>query len=218
MSFPQWLLMIVCAYGMGFVAAIPVGATQLEVARRALHGYVSAAVMISLGSITSDLVYGLIAFFALSPFLQDPTVVSVFWLTGGVISAVLGIWIIRSGGEQKSSDVKNIKALNNLRVSYVTGFSLACTNPMMIAWWLLGSQALRDFHVVQRYDVFSTSAFLIAGIAGIFSYQFVLARSIAKARKSFSERTIAKITVVFGYILIGLAALLLVRAGMQLLK
>ena len=218
MSFTHWPLMIVCAYGMGFAAAIPVGATQLEVARRALHGYMPAAVMISLGSITSDLGYGVIAFFALAPFLQDPTVVSVFWLTGGVISAVLGVWIIRSGGSQKSSDEKNIKALNNLRMSYFTGFSLACTNPMMIAWWLLGSQALRDFHVVERYDVYATAVFLFAGIAGIFSYQFVLARTIARARKSFSDRTVAKITVVFGYILIGLAAVLLIRAGMQLLK
>jgi LysE type translocator. len=54
---------------MGFVAAVPVGATQLEIARRSLNGYFSSALMIMVGSVISDVMYGIIALFGIAPFL-----------------------------------------------------------------------------------------------------------------------------------------------------
>ncbi len=80
---------------MGFVAAVPVGATQLEIARRSINGYLSSALVVVAGALLSDVMYGTIALFGIASFLQDPKVVAVFEAVSAVVCAALGIWAIR---------------------------------------------------------------------------------------------------------------------------
>ena len=62
---------LIAIYIMGFFTAIPIGATQIEIAKRALAGHVKAALMVVLGSTISDVMYGFIAFFGIAPFLKE---------------------------------------------------------------------------------------------------------------------------------------------------
>ena len=52
------VLAVMAVYAMGFATAIPVGPTQLEIAKRSLNGYLSSALMIIVGQLISDLFYG----------------------------------------------------------------------------------------------------------------------------------------------------------------
>ena len=66
------LYLFLLAVGLGFVTAIPIGGSQIEAAKRAIHGHLRAAWMVVLGSVSSDIMYGAIALFGVAPFLDVP--------------------------------------------------------------------------------------------------------------------------------------------------
>jgi threonine/homoserine/homoserine lactone efflux protein len=196
------LQFIVCTYALGFVAAIPVGATQLEIARRSIKGFLFSAMMIMVGSVLSDLMYGVIAFWGVFPFLRDPKVAAGFWLLGGIIMLVLGLMAIRDGRSPHGVERYSDNALQSKRIAFVTGFSLALTNPFMIAYWLIGAQFLLHLGVVGQYRTSDIIFYLSAGTAGIGSYLAVLSLGVYKVKRFFSEYGIRKITIGLGITLI----------------
>lgn len=205
-------------YAMGFATAIPVGPTQLEIAKRSLNGYLSSALMIIVGQLISDLLYGIIALFGIAPFLQHPKVVAIFWLLNAIILLVLAIWTIR----QNNSSLENLERskirLKKHNVAFLVGFSLAITNPLMIVWWLLGARILIDVGLVAKYTPVENVIFLSVGALGLGSYLALLAFVVLKAKGFFSEHTITRITVTFSVLLLGLAAYIGARSAFVLMS
>jgi threonine/homoserine/homoserine lactone efflux protein len=183
---------------MGFVAAIPVGATQLEIARRSIKGFLSSALMIMVGSVLSDLMYGVIAFWGVLPFLQNPKVIAGFWLLGGIIMIVLGVWAIRDSWPHRAAERYSDRPLQLKGVAFVTGFSLALTNPFMIAYWLIGAHLLKNFGFIEKYGTSDIILFLSAGAFGIGSYLAVLSLGVYKSKRFFSDQGMRRITVGLG--------------------
>lgn len=215
-------LFLIYVYFMGFVAAIPVGASQFEVARRSLAGLLPPAILVVVGSVSSDLIYGAIALYGLAPFLQKPEVEAVFWLVNAGLILFFAIGAIR---ESKTSNPPKISMvpneelavqpktrLGNKRVSYVTGFSLAFTNPMMIAWWLLAARFLKDLGVAVNLTPTMRIFFLVAGCLGIGSYLSLFAIVIFRRHKSFTTKHLRKITLGFGYVMILFAVYFVIRS------
>jgi threonine/homoserine/homoserine lactone efflux protein len=210
------LLFAICVYGVGFVAAIPIGATQLEIARRSINGYLSSALTLVAGSVLSDTMYGIIAFWGIAPFLQEPKVVAIFWIVGMVITLVIGIWIIRQARSQQVLDSSANQSLKKRNVAFMTGFSLAVTNPLMVAWWLMGAQFFKSVGLIGNLTTFETALYLFAGALGIASYLSVLAIGVHKVKHFFSEHVIRRITIGFGVSLLVIAAYFLVRTVIAL--
>jgi threonine/homoserine/homoserine lactone efflux protein len=206
------LQIIVCTYSMGFLAAIPVGATQLEIARRSIKGFLSSALMIMVGSVLSDLMYGVIAFWGVLPFLQNPKVIAAFWLLGGIIMIVLGVWAIRDSRPHQAARRYADRPLQLKGVAFVTGFSLALTNPFMIAYWLIGAHLLKNFGLIQKYGTSDIILFLSVGALGLGSYLAVLSLSVYKAKRFFSNRSIRRITVALGITLLVASTYFIVHA------
>jgi threonine/homoserine/homoserine lactone efflux protein len=212
------MLFLLCVYIMGFVAAIPIGATQLEIARRSMNGYLSSALMVMVGSVLSDVMYGAIAFFGITSFLQEPGVVAIFWMVGASLLVVLGVWVIRESKRSVNSNSPSGKILRHHKTAFLTGFSLAVTNPFMIMWWLLGARLMNDIGIIQRYNTFDFLLFLMSGGLGIASYLSLLALVIYRVKKFFSERNIRRITMAFGIVLLGLAAYFILQSALGLMK
>ncbi len=206
------------AYTMGFVAAIPVGATQLEIARRSLNGYLSSALMIIVGQIISDVMYGIIALFGIAPFLQHPKVVAIFWLLNAIILVVLAIWAIRQHNFSSKNLEQDRIRLKKHNIAFFVGFSLAITNPLMIVWWLLGARILIDVGLVAKYTTVENVLFLAVGALGLGSYLALLAFIVLKAKGFLSEHTIKRITLTFSVLLLGLAAYIGVRSAFVLMS
>jgi threonine/homoserine/homoserine lactone efflux protein len=203
---------ILISYFMGFIAAIPVGATQLEIARRSLNGFPSSAAMLVAGSVISDAMYGIIALFGIAPFLQSAFVTMVFGFVNAGILMIIGIWALI---ESKKNINENEKARNILKkknISFITGFSLAVTNPIMIYWWLLGHRFISDFNPVEWGRNPSIIIFLAAGSLGIGSYLLLLTFGVYRVKKFFAVHTIKKITAYFGISLFLLAAYFIFKA------
>jgi len=181
---------------MGFVAAIPVGASQIEIAKRSLQGYLFSSLMLVAGSVLSDTMYGFVAFFGIAPFLKETLVIAFFRMINAAILIVLGIYAIISGKKYhfKSKSEKNI--LKKANISFLLGFTLALTNPMMMLWWLIGSQFVISIGLNTDFSyLLNILLFIFSGAAGIGSYLITLSVGIYKTKKFFSDNYIQRIII-----------------------
>jgi len=198
------ILFCLVVYTMGFLTAIPVGATQIEIAKRSLNGHLFAAGMVVVGSVASDVMYGSIAFFGIAPFLKDKTVVSIFWLVGAIVLLALAtITIRKDSGRQMQS--LNDKLLISNRFSLFVGFSLAVINPMMIFWWLMGERIVKDLGLITHFTITTKLVFLLLGGLGLGSYLAMLSIVLYRAKKMLSGKAMQKINSSFGFVLILMA-------------
>lgn len=188
-------------YIMGFFTAIPIGATQIEIAKRSLNGHLGAAFLVVLGSVASDVMYGAIAFFGVAPFLKNQLVIAIFWIAGAVILLALGLYTLVQSNKIHSLNI-NDKMLSNKHISLITGFSLAVTNPMMIFWWLLGAQFLKDLNLVSSFTPTLYAFFLLFGGLGLASYLTTLTLVLHWAKKFVSDRIMQRIYLALGIVLI----------------
>ena len=191
---------------MGFLAAIPIGATQIEIAKRLLNGYTLSAMMIVAGAVISDFMYGAIALFGIAPFLQDPKIEALFSVVNSIILIILGILTLRQSKRKLGEKQISIEILRKTNVSFITGFLLAVANPVIIYWWLLGSRFLGSVFHIETYNTFYIFLFLLSGTLGIVSYPLTMLLGIHKTKRFFSERAVQKTTFIFGIALFGLAA------------
>jgi threonine/homoserine/homoserine lactone efflux protein len=191
---------------MGYIAAIPIGATQIEIAKRMINGYTFSAVMIVAGAVTSDFTYGILAMFGIAPFLQSAQVVACFSIANSIILIVLGILTLRQSKAKQSDKQETKDFLLKKRTSYVAGLMLAVANPLIIYWWLLGSRFLGGIYGIEQYNTSDIFLYLLSGTLGIASYPLSMLFGIHKTKKFFSQKTVMKTTFVFGIALFILAA------------
>ena len=196
---------------MGFFTAIPIGATQIEIAKRSLNNHLRAAFMVVLGSVSSDIMYGFIALFGIAPFFDNRTIVAIFELIGTVILWILAFFTLRQSAQQQLLDL-NRSLLKSRRLSFVTGFSLAVTNPMMIFWWLIGVQIVRHLELVDTLTPTIALLFLFFGGLGLATYLSTLATVLHWAKKFVSNKAMQKVYLILGIVLILLSIYFLISS------
>jgi threonine/homoserine/homoserine lactone efflux protein len=205
------LLLLLVVYIMGFLSAIPVGPAQIEIAKRSLHNHLRAAIMVALGAITSDILYGFIALFGVAPFFENKTAVAIFELCGTVIIWILAFFTLRQGTRPHSLGF-NLTILKSKRIAFITGFSLSVANPMMIFWWLIGVQIVRHVNLVDTFTSALSLSFVFAGGAGLATYLIAIAVALHWAKKFVSPRSLQKIYVALGISLIMLSLYFLINS------
>jgi len=198
-------------YIMGFLTAIPIGATQIEIAKRSLNNQIPAALMVVLGSVFSDVMYGFIALFGVAPFLQTQIVIAVFELVGVVILWILAFLTFKEVFKPHIMDITS-SVLKSRRLSFITGFSLAITNPMMIFWWLIGVQVVKDLGLVGTFTPAISISFLFFGGLGLASYLTVLAMVVHWAKRFLSNRVMRRVYFVLGVVLVILSVYFLMSS------
>ncbi|MCX6538350.1 MAG: LysE family transporter [Acidobacteria bacterium] len=212
------VLLFLLAFTLGFVTAIPLGGSQIEVARRALGGHLRAAVFVAVGSASSDMVYGGVAFFGIAPFLSRPGVITWFYLIGGVLLLALAYYTFRQSTTLHHFDVSD-PLLRRSRFSYVIGFVLAFSNPQMIITWLIGKGIVEQLGVVKVFTSGLSVLFVTAGGLGLMSYLTGLAVVLSRLKRSIPISVLTRIYYWLGFVLVGLSFLFLYSsARMWLLK
>jgi threonine/homoserine/homoserine lactone efflux protein len=194
-------LLLLTAYLMGFLTAIPVGATQIEIAKRALNNKFWAAWMVVLGSVSSDVMYGGVALFGVAPFLKSKSVVAWFELIGTIILWILVYFTLKEARKPQVLKV-NHEILGKKHLSFVTGFGLAVTNPMMVFWWLLEVQFVIRLGLVDSFSPLLSALFLLFGGFGLGSYLTLLALVLYRVKKFVSNSTMRIIYYSMGIVLL----------------
>ncbi|MGE5740567.1 MAG: LysE family translocator [Candidatus Aminicenantes bacterium RBG_16_66_30] len=180
------------AIGLGFVTAIPVGGSQIEAAKRAIHGHLGAAWMVVLGSVSSDIMYGVIALFGIAPFLDIPWVMAAFSAVGAVVLWILAYMTFRES--RKPHHVRmDLNALKSKRWAYVTGFSLAVTNPPMILTWLYGVTLAKHLGLATPFTTQAKAIFIAGGALGLGGYLAGLSLIMFRIKHFIPLKAIGKV-------------------------
>ncbi len=210
------LLFFLITFALGFISAIPVGAVQVEAARRALHGHIRAALLVSLGALTGDLFYGFLAFFGIFPVLKKPIVMAWFWLVGGLFVIFLAYGLFRQGVTELSKKEQSRLARHRGR-AFFTGLLLALTNPLMILWWLIGERFLHTLGLIDTLTHRVAVEILLVGGLGMFSYPAILSFTLFWLHRSVPERFIMRLSTFSALALVLFAIYLIGRSLITLL-
>jgi threonine/homoserine/homoserine lactone efflux protein len=175
------LLLFLLAWALGFVAAIPVGPSQIEMAKRAIGGHLLAAAMVVAGSVSSDIVYGAIALFGIAPVLETRWVLASFNAVGVVVVWVLAVLTLRESRRPHDLGLDR-PAFGKKRWAWVTGFSLAATNPPMILSWLLGVALAKHLGLATPFPASAKALFIAGGALGLGSYLGLLGIVLYRAK------------------------------------
>ena len=197
----EYILFITAAFIMGFLAAIPAGPVQIEVARRAINGHLRSSFMVVLGAFTVDVLYGVIAFFGIAPFLKKEIVMAAFWLIGGIFLLTLAYIIIKNKSKQRFTDESSKYIINNTW-GFISGFTLSAVNPMLIFWWLIGQRLFIDVGLIEYFNINIALFFLAAAGLGLASYLMLLSFFLYWTKQFISANKMQWINFSFGIALL----------------
>ena len=198
-------------YLMGFLSAIPVGPAQIEIAKRSLNNHLRSAVIVVLGSISSVFLYGIIALFGVVPLFNNPKAIAIFELCGAVIFWILAFFTFKEGTKPHFLGFNRL-ILKSKRIAFITGFSLSVINPMMIFWWLIGVQIMRNLDLVDTFIPVLSLSFVLVGVCGIATYLTTLATVLHWVKKFISDKTMRKVYFALGVALIILSIVFLISS------
>ena len=186
------LYLFLLAVGLGFITAIPVGGSQIEAAKRAIHGHLWAAWMVVLGSVSSDIMYGVIALFGIAPFLEIPWVTAVFSAVGAVVLWVLAYLTIRESKKPHHLRL-DLDSLKSKRWAYLTGFFLAATNPAMILTWLYGATLAKHLGLATPFTSDLKVIFIAGGALGLGGYLASLSAVMHRIKHFIPMKAIGRV-------------------------
>jgi threonine/homoserine/homoserine lactone efflux protein len=198
------ILLVLSSFAMGFLLAIPIGAVQIEMAKRALNHKFRAAWMAGLGSVAADLMYGVIALFGVAPFLRHKTVIAAFDIVSVIILWLLAFFTFREANKHKIPDIA-LKSLGSKRFSFLTGFALASANPMMIFWWLVGYRFEVHTRLIEPATTTARVIFLSFCGLGIAAYLSLAAVLMYKLQTFISDTATKIIYKALGCVLAALS-------------
>lgn len=170
---------------LGFLSSIPVGAVQLEVIKKTINGHTRPAIVTALGSATSDLIYGMLTLFGFGHLLLHKDFQILIYIMGIIVLSYL-IYKSYQEREYMLHEEKRIKYKK--RLSFLTGFTIAVTNPGMIIWWFIGFRLFADLNLFTEITFPVKLCFVISGAAGLALYLILEAAILHKYQKSFSEK------------------------------
>jgi len=197
------LYLFLLAVGLGFITAIPVGGSQIEAAKRAIHGHLWAAWMVVLGSVSSDIIYGVIALFGIAPFLEIPWVTAVFSAVGAVVLWVLAYLTIKESRKPHHLRL-DLDSLKSKRWGYLTGFFLAATNPPMILTWLYGATLAKHLGLATPFTSGLKVIFIAGGALGLGGYLAALSAVMHRIKHFIPMKAVGRV-----YFWLGIALSLL---------
>ena len=186
------LFLFLLAYGLGFAAAIPVGPSQIEMAKRVISGHRLAAAMVVAGSVSADIVYGIVALFGIAPFLETPWVLATFNAVGVVVLWSLGFLTMRESRKPRDLGLED-SSLRRKRWAWVTGFSVAATNPPMILSWLLGVALAKRLGLASPFPMSAKVLFITGAALGLGSYLGVLGALLYRFKHFISTKALGRV-------------------------
>lgn len=209
------IIIVIFAFLVGFLIAIPIGAVQIEVAKRAINNDLKSAYMVALGSVCSDIIYGMIASFSITSFLDDGKVKATLLFASGILLAILSFLAFRDIIKKNPSLSQFSHKAHH--ISIITGFTMSFTNPLMIVFWIVYVQFAYDVGIIPYYNTVYLLAFVLFSGMGLFGYLALIAKILNHARKTLNPTLVNKINIALAFILAGFSLYFLIRS-IQLFK
>jgi threonine/homoserine/homoserine lactone efflux protein len=185
------------------IAVIP-GPIFFELTRRTLaRGFWDGA-LLSIGEFLGNFLLLCLIFFGVFQFFTYALVKGALYLCGSVILLYIGYVALKL----KSQEVElSYKMTQQKRESIFTGFLIAITSPIVIAFWVsLSGSYLAEFR--SAFSAFQAIFFIAFGFVIFF---FFLAGIISLTRKKIPTKYVVVFSRIFGIILCGYGLLFIYR-------
>jgi threonine/homoserine/homoserine lactone efflux protein len=197
------LTMIVAAFVIGIVVAMPPGPVVISGSQRAITRGFWHACNFYMGSVFSDAFYALLVYFGLSALLANSDAFRFgLWLIGGGWLIWMGVEAMRSLIDLTGKDEN--KAHQTRWLTFRSGLLVTLFNPMTIIGWV--ALAGNFFNTVWSKDwppIESTGLIaIVAMLAGALAWVLGLALVLSAARKMISPRVFKWISIVSGAALV----------------
>lgn len=171
---------------LGAVSTIPVGAVQLQVIKRSLRGHMKSALLTAAGSVTSDLIYGILTLFGFGYFLIKKEVQIGIYIFGIVVLSILLVKMYLERHDLTHQEPHVIEYHG--RISFLEGFTLAISNPGMVVWWIIGYRFYLDLNLFADITTGIKILFIAAACIGLGGYLLVISLIVNRVKKSFPDR------------------------------
>lgn len=199
---------IISGLAMGFISALPVGPSALEIVRRGVFYGFWAAFLVALGTVSSDIFYSLLAFFGVSRFVIGSNLATelIGSVAAGII-AIFGAYIIYEAYKNRNLSLAKYekKEIN----PYFAGLGLTIFNPFVLVFWS-GVVSLVFGSSLVDGSKLKAGVFIASAIVGIIIWTLLLSylSSLGKIKIHSSLRRKLNIAVGVTLVLASIAILI----------
>lgn len=186
---------------LGWGAAIPIGAINLEIIRRNLRFSTASGLAFGLGACMADVTYLVLLSIGILQFLNYPLVLKITGIVGSLILAWFGWTALRQKPVTDSDDttvlMPSYSLLKHARESYL----LTLINPFNIIFWSSVSALIATKTQTEYATLYAGAGVLL----GTFSWVCGLNLLLHFTRHRLSVQTIHKMNMAGGILLLGFA-------------
>lgn len=204
------LHLIVFGLLLGWGAAIPIGAINLEIIRRNLKFGTSTGLTLGLGACSADVTFLILLSLGMLEILNYPFVLKIVGITGSFILGWFGWMALKQKAVEINTDDSLVNPRNSLWKHSRDGYLLTLINPYSIIFWSSVSATIAS-NVNNQYSTFYAG---LGVLLGTLSWVFCLNVFLHVTRHRISKKTMQKINAAGGVILLGFALFGFLRAVM----
>lgn len=191
---------IMAGFLMGFISALPVGSSALEIARRGVCYGFWAAFLVGLGTLTSDIIYATLAYLGVSKIILENAAIKD--ISGGIAAAILaglGVYILLETRKIYNQDMQKYE--KDEFQPYFTGLLMTIFNPFVLVFWAgVFALTLRSPLIAEIGSL--EILFLVFAMAGILTWTVVLSYLASLGKINFNSKIRKIASSVVGVILI----------------
>jgi len=188
---------------LGWGAAIPIGAINLEIIRRNLRFGTRFGLMLGLGACFADLTYLVLLSFGVLQFLHQPVVLKITGVVGSLILAWFGYKALQAKSIIISQLTTQDPQARSAWRDGIEGYLLTLINPYTIIFWSSVSMTIALMTNAKVIAIFYAG---LGVLTGTFSWALGLNIVLHFTRHRLSKRTIQLINICGGIILLCFAA------------
>lgn len=201
------LPLLLTGLGVGVVFSAPVGPVNILCVQRAFRSGFFSGLAAGLGAVMADGLFAAVAAFgitAVSGFIEGHSV----WLQviGGVLLIAFGI---RTARAHPHLDASADEVASLSRTAFAT-FGMTITNPATVLGFLALFGSLGDW-APKPGDWLAAGMFVVGVVAGGSSWWLIVATTVAALRDRMTDRTLARINLVAGALLVSFGVAVLAR-------
>ena len=196
--------LVIVGLFLGWGAAIPIGAINLEMIRRNLRIGTGAGFSLGVGACCADVTYLALLSLGVLQILNHPSVLKFTGIFGSLLLAWFGYKSLQMKAVSTTEQAAVVIPSRSLLRHMIEGYLLTLINPYTILFWSSISMTIAVINHTRNYAIFYTGAGVLIGT---FSWVCALNLFLHFTRHRLSKNIIQKINVAGGIILLGFAAL-----------
>lgn len=194
----QFIFFFLLATVISFVGSLQVGPVNLGVMHASINKGYKPALWMGLGGSLPELIYSAGAFW-FSDILQNyPQLIKGvnFIVTPALI--LIGIYLL----VKKTTFRKPVEGNKKLTFPFLTGFILGSLNPMLLPFWVLIIEYLKNVGLNVHDQSVYEYGFIVGTAFGAFLLQYVIATLIRRQKEKFEKKFMRYANPVIGVIII----------------